>query len=1055
MSGSPNPLTGSSRLNPAAMVFTPATRTPSKRKASSSAKSGASIKMSALEYDLTVNPTLIGGDKILGGRPAPTTPATTYDLDGIEEYEDFEAFEDNFFGGENGPALTTIGSTRPRLRLNRREGLQHKKPNPDESKKPAVLLIQPQGHLESYSPVTAREAGSARYLPLYQHPTRPSRTEPASYAILPSHAYRIQEAANQEEYGPIIQRKWPKDRIPVELFEQVAAHLSRDDIKSMRLVCKEFEEKVCGTLFRTSVVPFNTELYDMIVDGTKSNNRNTQPANKGKGKGKMRALDEESEYAWKNAKEDREGKVYHGHGLRVFQGFGPYIRRFGMSFEVSESQLSVTPGKQLLDPVESYHGSYEWPSMNYARFAKLNRLEETADETSRMKAAFSNLSVVSELGLSVRNGLGWLNGPDRSFRNKLLDQPEAVFGNSNVSKDRQQTLARELLSTLRQCYTRAGREASFKEIVLEQYRLATPMCNIPGLKETCYVDTHLWSSTDEEILKAANFKSTSGEVQVLCANSEMAATTALFEPDLSPNELKKEQKEWLLETEWAQRAFLESYVLAVMDNPEVFSQVTTLNMATLSSGLLPMMSRSMFWDALPSLTAVTVHISADWRTVQKDEAAYAETKLKNPSDALRDFYQLLTGIASRDYIKKLDVGWADGGEHAQGIYGRNSNILPAPVSQLDQSLALRPMDLLVFPHVEHLTLSNCWITPPMLEGLVSRHADKKLKKLTLDSVSLTSWPHPSSQAQQAQVAAFAIANWQAQMQQQPAAVAAPGQPQPTPQQQLALAQQQFQQQFQQMNQIFNAQPAQGPGFQPILPALAAPPQNQPPHQQQAAGLQPMLPALAAPPPNPPGPPHHQQPTSNHIQWMEGHRQGSWPDLLNKISPGPTFTDYLPPPEPWEDQRPPRPATTLQTLELISCGYARLEHNSNFDQSAFVAVGINGSRDRHMSTWFRARALALKSFMLDASRDKYLGNIVQSMPQRELDALLFAWSLREGWADAGKAEEPEFDGYLAGGTARVSGSIEKGMRVVDPKPLAKNIGSWNGAPVTPSAGLSSA
>ena len=62
-------------------------------------------------------------------------------------------------------------------------------------------------------------------------------------------------------------------------------------------------------------------------------------------------------------------------------------------------------------------------------------------------------------------------------------------------------------------------------------------------------------------------------------------------------------------------------------------------------------------------------------------------------------------------------------------------------------------------------------------------------------------------------------------------------------------------------------------------------------------------------------------------------------------------------------------------------------------------------------------------------DRFLGQIVQHVPQRELDALLFAWGLRAGWQDRAKAEETEFDGLLPGGTGRVSGVVRKAMALV--------------------------
>ena len=64
-----------------------------------------------------------------------------------------------------------------------------------------------------------------------------------------------------------------------------------------------------------------------------------------------------------------------------------------------------------------------------------------------------------------------------------------------------------------------------------------------------------------------------------------------------------------------------------------------------------------------------------------------------------------------------------------------------------------------------------------------------------------------------------------------------------------------------------------------------------------------------------------------------------------------------------------------------------------------------------------------------TRDRYIGQIVQYMRPRELDALQFGWGLTQGWSDTNKAQEVEFDGLLSGGTGRFSGTIEHGMALV--------------------------
>lgn len=128
---------------------------------------------------------------------------------------------------------------------------------------------------------------------------------------------------------------WPKGKLPVEIYELIAEHLSRDDIKNMRLVNREFEQRISRVLFSTVVVPFNTEIYGMLNP--------TRQARSNR-KGKQKAVDNDYRepstslgyLKWPNAKEDQ---LYTGHGIDVFRGFGPHIRKYGMSFDVSEGKL--------------------------------------------------------------------------------------------------------------------------------------------------------------------------------------------------------------------------------------------------------------------------------------------------------------------------------------------------------------------------------------------------------------------------------------------------------------------------------------------------------------------------------------------------------------------------------------------------------------------------------------------------------------------------------------------------------------------------------------------
>ncbi|KAL2357102.1 hypothetical protein BJ546DRAFT_836781 [Cryomyces antarcticus] len=621
--------------------------------------------------------------------------------------------------------------------------------------------------------------------------------------------------------------RWPKDQIPVEIFEMIAGHLSRDDVKSMRLVSREFECRVSRALFLTSVVPFNTEIYDML--------------------------------------ETHSSRKRGGHGLRVFEGFGPHILEFGMSFEVEEDALLRAPQKKALNTVTSFYGAYNWPDEQYSRFDNLAGLERAADETPKMKQAFSHLTKVKRLALSVDSGLGWLSGPDVSIHTRVFHRPTPVFDNSRSSMD-----FRPVSETL------------------------------PGRVD------------NRNVARQGILYTTTGQD---------ADAAPLLADAITPNDLSKEQKEWLMETEWAQRAFLMSYMLAVIDNPAVFHRIDTLNLACLSSSHVPLLCRPDFWAALPNLRNVTVQIAPDWRTITKDDAGYIECPQVDPSKAVPSFRAMLQHhIATKQSNKHLHIGWLGGGEHAKGVFARNRNLLPAPFMRTEyMTTADSPIsDMLHFPYVEVLTISNCWATPTALLAFFERHKESQVKKFTLSSVSLTA--HPK--------------------------------------------------------------------FAPNHNALNAPP-----------GWHPV-----------------------NLNWTEGHREGSWPEIINRVSPGRTYDDFLNVVAKDSYYEPPvKEKAALTEVEFVSCGYVRLA-TAPFDQSV-----LEPPTSLRPSEFFSKRIDALFPVML-FSRDRYLGQIVQHMPTRELRALHWIWGMREGWSNKDKAQEPEYDGCLPGGTGRFSGTIRGGASI---------------------------
>ena len=80
---------------------------------------------------------------------------------------------------------------------------------------------------------------------------------------------------------------WPKDSLPLEVFHNIASHLSRDDLLQMRMVSVEFERKTSNIVFHTVVVPFRPEIYGMMIHDGPSLDTKIDIKGKGKAKGRI------------------------------------------------------------------------------------------------------------------------------------------------------------------------------------------------------------------------------------------------------------------------------------------------------------------------------------------------------------------------------------------------------------------------------------------------------------------------------------------------------------------------------------------------------------------------------------------------------------------------------------------------------------------------------------------------------------------------------------------------------------------------------------------------
>ncbi|KAG9191477.1 hypothetical protein G6011_10211 [Alternaria panax] len=866
----------------------------------------------------------------------------------------------------------------------------------------------------------------------------------------------------------------PEWNLPVELVELIAEHLNRDDIKALRLVSRELNRRVSQVIFQTVVVPFNTEIYGMLGQEPTPDL-----------KGKKRARIDKPIYSWKNANGD---EVYNGHGLDVFRGFGGHIRKFGMSFEVNEESLSTPPVKSLTEKKTSFWGNYDWPYEEYRRFDAVAGLETAADETPRMKTAFSELTKVKELALSIDSGLGWLNGPDRSIRARVLHRPSRVFGTTKTIPDRRAQAQQELWNHIEACHQKAGSQAKLATLYRidaspspldfkEANKLADAQPQMPYLDPQLLhaaipydaADMPIPSNFDDPcVLDQFVSASSPSGTGILFSSTKLPSEGAQLVNPVIPASLTKAQKEWLLETEWAQRAFMSSYLLSVIDNPITFQRVHTFNLSGLSDRYLPMLNRSDFWEALPDLRHVTIMLIPGWRSVQKDEAGFVDTPIVNPTQGMGAFFDLLRDhIACRQNIRHLKVGFVTGGEHAEGLYARNKLLFPAPVVDLrirSQSPSFHPVGLLStevarlkecvlqFPHVEHLVLNNCWIPPTALLQFVKLHDQHKLQSLVLDSVSLTAMLRPPNNPHNVAHQAAALQGIMAphgigalfgavgavgahgpqvmphqpqflqtyfhvlQMQLQQLQVNAAGHQQNN----IATLQNQLQQQIGQIQHNPGQQhhhQAQGQG-QAQAPAQPQAQPHQHPHTfaqhfaniaQLATQIHQLQTQIATGQAHPLAiaAPANGQASGNSQSVLKAQpRVGSWIDIIDQISPGTNLSDFDSDHSKAESDR----VTSLRTIEFISCGYAKLTETA-FDQSEVDPRNLGAILRNPM---FNKRAVVLSPAML-INKWVYLGEIVQEIDPSELAVLDAGWNLRTGWEDAEAAQAVEFDGLLAGGS----------------------------------------
>ena len=769
-------------------------------------------------------------------------------------------------------------------------------------------------------------------------------------------------------------------KVPVEVFELIAAHLTRTDVKNMRLVDKAFERGVSGHLFETVVVPFTTEIYGALaISGGRA--RQLQSSFELEHEHERVEAQLHADWTLQQAQRHADWTLQQAlerqrQDLDIFRGFGRHIRRFGLSFEVSAFEIAIAGPKQLQTNQIAYWGKFKWPFPDYHRYKDRADLEATADETNVMKVAFESLNGVQHLALSMNDGLGWLSGPDLSIRSRLLSERPHTFSQCVEPKTRE---IRKLWLKLRREYQSLRRLSALK--MSEFVRLEQPAVShlfFENEQQTAVLGPDMFRAAAEAPAHS-NSRSSAGiiftrQMSTMSNNGSIEGNAG----GLCPQHLSPSQREWLMETAWAQDAFLSSYIVCVADS-KAFKSVRTLTLSPFPSTLLAKLIRDDFWNALPSVSQLEILVEPAWRRIER-HSGDPLTPQQAPSKAVDPFYHLLESmIAPRKAIKSLTIGWSAGGEHAEGLSARNKHLMPAPVTKREWCLYTTGLEvrLLRLPNVEFLQLQNSWLAPKVLQAWVRQHVPGKVRSITLESVSLTADPNTNRPA------ANGPGIWQQMVQQ---------------------VQLQVQHTTQQIQQLQAANPGiHGPHWAPTPQQLV---------QQINWGnnLTNLANPIAA---------GGQQ---NQNMQTSGFREGSWPTTLSTMK-----ATVL------------KSGKSDLRVSFVSCGYALLDH-AHFDQTALqIGELTNVTGDRDLRKWFERRIRFLKDVVMQTD-DNLLGKIACHIPIEESVALERRWHLIMGWPDydtdnrqeteqmqwskwgSQSQEAAEFDGVQRGGTGRFSGAV---------------------------------
>jgi hypothetical protein len=561
-----------------------------------------------------------------------------------------------------------------------------------------------------------------------------------------------------------------------DLWLGITKFLSTRDIGNLRLVNTNISDALSPIQFRNVVIKFDKPLFDNC-DGDWNSKSSFLPPNS------------------------------------MFQKYGDNLNQFGIAFEYDLAGLSNAKPKIIEKEQEAWFGKFTWPTEHYPRFPELQKIEDLVDNNRPLlKEAFKYITKASELGLCIDSGHGWLEGPDISdmaILSRRASRGGKIFGKTFEGEDvldkfcrneyfkwAQQNTIHEAIKHVIQ--TRSPSKAAVATEIrslenltvreMDSFRIQNeqhdfdPDSHVGGAPGSIAhqgvgnPNPHMnWAQIHPGPVhnpaarhpRAASNRQTSVRKQPqwpLIFNghniaAEMGGHCAFIQnktahpmsADLRPGTLTEAQAQWLMETAWAQRAFLSAYTTAIITNKHNFKHIHTLRISKLSSGLLPSLAQKEFWTSLPSLERLQMLISPDWRQEHITGDRFYQTSMPIPphkaARRLTEFLKLY--VLPIESLHGLSIGYVGGGERAVGIFARNQHVLPAPIVDdprgwLHESENGKRRSLLTkFEHIRDLKFENCWFSPQMLQEFMSQSRDTSLHSLTLDSVSLLTKHDPT------------------------------------------------------------------------------------------------------------------------------------------------------------------------------------------------------------------------------------------------------------------------------------------------------------------------